>query len=174
MSARAPRRRFASPFVVTLAAIPAVGACNPPPPQRPVQPEPAVMQEPAPTPTEQPAPATNEPVVASPDEPEPADKGEPAKVEMIWTVTKVKGAADCQAFLDTSCPKVDPGKPMPTCNPPPPTKYACPPNLADGGSIKIILRAGATECFQKYEPIKCPQGAKCNPPPPRKLACPSR
>jgi hypothetical protein len=156
MSARTPRRRFASPFVVTLAAIPTAAAgCNPPPPQPPRVVDP--------------------PVVAAPAEPDPVDAGkprEPAKFERSWTVMKIKGNPDCQAMRNDTCPKVDPGKPIPPCNPPPPSKYVCPANLEDGNSIQIVLRAGATECFQKYEPIKCPQGAKCNPPPPRKLKCP--
>ncbi|MBA2542661.1 MAG: hypothetical protein H0V17_23660 [Deltaproteobacteria bacterium] len=87
---------------------------------------------------------------------------------------KPKGRADCQAMVDVQCPKGEPGKPMPTCNPPPPIKYACPTGFEDGDTLKIVLRAGATECFVDFGPSTCPANAKCNPPPPRKVACPKR
>jgi hypothetical protein len=179
MSARAPRRRFASPFVVTLAAAGSAACTNPPRPEPPTSnpPPPGQPEEPEPTPTPTPEPTvqppTTEPTTAAPGAPAPVDaKREPAKFEMRWTVSKLKGQADCQAFLDPNCPKPEKGKPVPTCNPPPPTKYACPADFADGQSMKIILRVGATECFEQQPAMRCPENAKCNPPPPRKVECP--
>jgi hypothetical protein len=89
-------------------------------------------------------------------------------------VQKIKGMSECRAYMDVRCPVGEPGKPVPTCNPPPPIKYTCPDGFKDGDQMKIVLRAGATECFVDHGPMKCPEGAKCNPPPPRKIACPER
>jgi hypothetical protein len=174
MSVRTLRRSFAAPFVVTLATT----ACGPAKPLNPPGPH-----ENPPPPTTKPT----EPVVAAPDpvdQPtpapglEPADKKEPAKYERKWTVMRNMKpdakATECRAFVDANCPKGEPGKPMPTCNPPPPIPYTCPDGFSTdkGATLKIVLRAGATECFVDYGPMKCPEGAKCNPPPPRKLPCP--
>jgi hypothetical protein len=202
MSARQVRRTFAAPFVVTLAGTASVAAVackkepaplvhrnppgpheNPPPPEK--KPEDGTMPTPTPTTPDPatPAPgptadAEKPPVIhRNPPPPDAVDskpKPEPAKYEHRWTVSKYKGQADCQAFLDPNCPKPQPGKAMPTCNPPPPYKYACPDGFKEGDQLKIILRVGATECFVDHGPTKCPEGAKCNPPPPRKIACPQR
>lgn len=192
MSARAPRRRFATPFVVTLAAIPACTTApppepihaNPPPPPQPQPqpaPDPATTEAPPPAATAEPTPAP--PVVANPPRPtagptegappEPTAPA-PSKFERRWTVTKVTGKDRCQAFSDSSCPKVLPGQPIPPCNPPPPIAYACPPNMNEGDVLHVVLRAGATECFVDPGPIHCPAKATCNPPPPRKVPCPAR
>ncbi len=110
-------------------------------------------------------------VIANPPRPTPAPTTLPAsKSERTWTVTRASGT--CSAFMATSCPKPAPGQVAPTCNPPPPTSYACLPNMADGSKVTIVLAAGQTECQIKPEPIKCPPNAICNPPPPQKVACP--
>jgi len=88
-------------------------------------------------------------------------------------VFKTKGKEECSAVVAVDCPKPQPGKPMVTCNPPAPQPYTCPDGFADGDSLKLILRAGDTECYVDYGPMHCPKGARCNPPPPRKLPCPS-
>jgi hypothetical protein len=104
---------------------------------------------------------------------------EPAKFEHRWSVTKIKGNDDCRAYLDPNCPKPEKGKPVATCNPPPPYKYACPPSLKDGESMQIVLRVGSTECFAEL-PFECPKPVPgkpqrtCNPPGPTKVACPTR
>lgn len=169
-----------------------VAACGPTPlPTHANPPGPASSPGPhdnPPAPAPPPTPTTGEP--ATPTEPttggaapvEPPHKNppapqavkEPAKYEQKWTVMKFKGNADCQAMVDVTCPKGEPGKPMPTCNPPPPIKYACPSGFQQGDTLKIVLRVGATDCFADYGPTKCPDGVKCNPPPPRKVACPER
>lgn len=168
MAARSPRRTFANPFVVTLAAITPLAAttvfAEPD-----TKPSPPSKNPPAPKPEAKPNPKT-----VNPPPPKPVPKPEPAKFERHWTVSKIKGKASCEADPDADCPKPEPGKPRHTCNPPPPIDYACPSGLADGETLKIVLRVGATECFQERAPTTCPPNAKCNPPPPRKLACPSR
>jgi hypothetical protein len=174
MSARTLRRTFAAPFVVTLAAMPACGPkpLNPPEPHENPPPPAAKPTEPV-VAAPDPAPAPSEPVDSK-----GSPKKEPAQYERRWTVMRnMKQDAkptECRAFIEVSCPKSEPGKPMPTCNPPPPIPYTCPDNFPTdkGATLKIVLRAGATECFVDHGPMNCPQGAKCNPPPPRKLACP--
>lgn len=180
MSLRTPRRRFATPFVVTLAAIPACTSASSHATLAPSEPEPAAVEASAATPSggefATPTPPAKNPPKPhkNPPEPEPDPGPPPAKFEQRWTVAKIKGNPECSANLVVTCPQPQPGKPTPTCNPPPPIKYACPAGLADGDTIKIILRVGATECFVDYGPLQCPAGAKCNPPPPRKLPCPVR
>jgi hypothetical protein len=188
MSARSIRRTFAVPFVVTLAgaaSLTAVACAKKPAPlhSNPPGPTPGPhANPPAPDKDPAPAPTTTDPAIPAPgptadSKPDTADsqpKKEPATYEHRWTVSKYKGNAGCQAFIDVNCPKPEPGKAVPTCNPPPPIKYTCPDGFKEGDTLKIILRVGATECFVDRGPMKCPEGAKCNPPPPRKIACPER
>ncbi len=160
MAARSPRKIFASPFVVTLAA-----ACGPaaPPPQQPVPSQPTPAEPtPAPTPTV---------VIANPPHPAPASETLPVSYDQRWTV--MKSGADCHAMPKVDCPKpAQPGGPMPTCNPPPPIKYACPEGWDGTSPMKIVQYANSTECLVEAEPIKCPPNASCNPPAPRRVACP--
>lgn len=186
MAVRQIRRVFATPFIVTLAGS-SLAACgpkplpthdhvnppgphaNPPPPDT----KPVAEQVPA-----EPAPDTSRPVVKNDNPPPPEPVKEPAKepatYEQRWTVMKFKGNDECSAMVDVQCPKPEAGKPIVTCNPPPPIKYACPDGFKDGDTLKIVLRVGATDCFVDRAPISCPPNAKCNPPPPRKVACPQR
>lgn len=186
MSARQLRRTFATPFIITLASSSlATVACgpkplpkheNPPGPHaNPPAPDPKPTEHELTTPGAGPVdpPATPEPA-PNKNPPPPEAAKEPAKFEQRWTVMKFKGNADCQAMVDVNCPKPEKGKPVATCNPPPPIKYACPDGFKDGDTLKIVLRTGATDCFVDDGAIKCPEGAKCNPPPPRKVACPER
>ncbi len=198
---RAPRRTFATPFVLTL-ALP-FGACvadggvhsssNQPPPPPPPQNEPvstappprppvAVVNPPRPMPEEPPPTHTvnppapqpeppKRPPVMNPPRPVPVDTSV-EKFDQHWTVSR-HGAA-CTAFNDDACkmPNHKPGDPMPTCNPPMPSAYKCPSDLADGASLKIVRRASATQCVVDAPAFKCPYNAKCNPPPPRVVDCP--
>lgn len=181
MSVRQIRRTFAAPFIVTLGT---AAACGPKPlpkhdhvnPPGPHSNPPAPDTQPA-TPDPTPAPVTDKPIVKNdnPPPPEPpAPVREPAKFEQHWTVMKFKGKDECSAMVDVQCPKPEKGKPVATCNPPPPIKYACPDNFKEGDTLKIVLRAGATDCFVDRPTASCPKGALCNPPPPRKVACPER
>jgi hypothetical protein len=131
---------------------------NPPAPEAP--PVPPVATTPA-------TPAT------TPATPVPTTPATP-KFETKWTVMKFKGKDGCSAMIDVNCPKPEQGKPVATCNPPPPFKYACPDGFREGDTLKIVLRVGATDCFVDSAPINCPKGALCNPPPPRKVDCPIR
>jgi hypothetical protein len=76
-------------------------------------------------------------------------------------------------MVDVQCPKPDKkGAPAPTCNPPPPMKYACPENWDGKSALTVVQYANSTECVIEPPPSKCPPSASCNPPPPRKVACP--
>src|SRR5881394_4410208 len=109
---RSPRRSFAAPFVITMvgaAGSAGFTSCNPP-----RQTEPPISKNP-PDPGVDPAtqPPTTEPTQ------ELAAEG-----ERRWSI--YKSGADCFAMAKTECPKpATPGGPMPTCNPPPASKYTC-------------------------------------------------
>lgn len=157
---KALRRRFAVPFVVTIAMAPLAGADtapNPPPPKK--QP-----------------PGTNPPTV-------PVQR---VTFERTWTVTKSRAktakATDCEAIQTNTCPKMKPGDPIPPCNPPAPTAYVCPTNaygigatFTEKSSLKVIQRVGslATECVIDEPPLKCAPDEKCNPPAPKSIKCPT-
>ncbi|HEY5950320.1 MAG TPA: hypothetical protein VIV40_32725 [Kofleriaceae bacterium] len=139
MAARTPRRSFATPFVVTLAAAPACyvqpspGPQGPPPPPPPTQtaepqpPPPVVANPPRPqTEPAQPAPQRPRPIeVANPRPPTttqgpatPPPTTKPPAEPARWTVFKSQDG--CMAAIKVEC------QPKATCNPPPPFKYACP------------------------------------------------
>src|SRR5512138_3724220 len=133
---RTPRRTFATPFVVTLAACgPAQHTSNPP---GPAQPPPSAPVASAPS-TDPATPAPPDPCAGMPTEapsknppaPRPPPKGNPPPPETFpyeqrWFVSKSGGA--CLARPKVDCPKPEAGKPTRTCNPPPPIKYECPKN----------------------------------------------
>jgi hypothetical protein len=153
MAARSPRKIFASPFVVTLAAIPACFTESSPPPQQPQQP-PTTQVEP---------------------QPQPPSGGGTAQTygfDQRWLVSKQ--GTGCQAMARTECPKPkNPGDQVPTCNPPPPMKVTCPENWDGKEAITIVMYANQANCFIEPAPVKCPPNVACNPPPPRKVACPT-
>ena len=186
MAARLPRRSFATPFVVTLAAtVPACFVESNPRPQQPApatttaattattagEPTPAppttVIANP-PRPTEQPAPPPADPkpptIIANPPRPTVA------QTTRRWHVTRSSGT--CLASSDVSCPKPAAGQPMPTCNPPAPQPVACPERTADGESFTVVQWAGQATCQVENPPLKCPPKTMCNPPPPRQATCP--
>lgn len=80
----------------------------------------------------------------------------------------------CKAYPRANCPKPEPGKPIPTCNPPPPIDYTCFDGMSEGDSIAIVLRQGAVHCVRNLPPPKCPPNVACNPPPPQLVECPKR
>ncbi len=184
MAVRQIRRVFATPFIITLAGS-SLAACgpkplpkheNPPGPHsNPPAPDTQPVTEQKPPPTELLPPDPSKPIIKRDNPPPEAPQAvkEPAKYEQRWTVMKFKGKDECSAMVDVQCPKPEKGKVVPTCNPPPPIKYACPDDFKDGDTLKIILRVGATDCFVDRGPMTCPPNAKCNPPPPRKVACPT-
>ena len=119
----------------------------------------------------------------APNPPPPQKKPEPAKLSRTWVITKSRAKTakptDCEAMATDTCPKVKAGDPIPPCNPPAPTPYACPTNQYGIGkaftakdSLAVILRVGALECVIDRPPAVCDPGEKCNPPPPQKIACP--
>ena len=145
-----PRRTFAPSVVLTV--IGSVAAAS------------AAPAETKPPPISKNPPAPRKP----PPKKDPPPKPTPT-TDRHWRIYK----QDTTCFADNSadsCPPQPAGRPVPPCNPPAPTKYACPENVTL--PVNIVQRAGSTECFVDYGPMKCPAGARCNPPPPRKLACP--
>lgn len=204
MAARMPRRRFANPFVVTLAAIPACYVTSsPPPPQQPPVVAHGDHDESKPH-TNPPPPRYKEPVVESsqpgtvvnPPRPTgtrvgqtgvtapPPSGAQPGTTQPAQPTTQpasfdqkwtvTMSGNSCSAYVQVNCPKPEKGKPTMTCNPPPPFAYACPPELTAGGSLVIAQYAGQTECTTVPGPVKCPANTACNPPRPRKIACPTR
>ena len=191
MAARTPRRSFAAPFVVTLAAAPACYVQSGPPPQSaPAQPPPTQTAQPEPQPQQPgpmianpPPPATNQPaqppppshpvVVANPPRPtQPAPPQQqpnqnPAQTSPSrWTVYQAKDGA-CMAAIKVEC------QPKATCNPPPPFKYACPTDISLEKPITVATYDG-NSCFVEYAMPACPPKTACNPPRPRPVACPKR
>lgn len=247
MSSR-PRRTFATPFVLTLAALPACTATSSSPPQQPTtttttttttrdhredereptgpdrwgpqphgepahdhrgdrqapppvvignpppvqQPPPVVIANPPP-PTQTTRPSTSSTTNAGnarpgrvaptphpttpppkkptssfdPDEvrqPLPAGPRQSAPTAKGRSWTLVKRGAICEAYVQVTCPAGA------TCNPPPPTKYVCPPEMTDKMTVAIEQRDAA--CWMDPPPIKCPQNAKCATPPAKKVDCP--
>ena len=157
---RTRRRSFAAPFVVTIvgaAGSAGFTSCNPPhQPQEPIARNPP---DPGPDPTTQ--QPTTEPT------PEPAVDG-----ERRWSI--FKQGTDCYAMAKIECPKpATPGGPMPTCNPPPASKYACLDEVTLDHPVEIAQWPNDTTCHIVPQPIKCPEGAMCNPPPPKQVACPT-
>ena len=170
MSARFLRRTFASPFVITLAAIPAACVVQSAPPPRSGPPPGERQPPPPPSEPAQPTPADPGPtrpvVISNPPRPgtEQATppKEEPAKFERHWTVMKLDGK--CLAYAQTSCPAGA------SCNPPPPSNYACTPEVTDG--MKIVQWANTTGCHVETPAPPCPPKTMCNPPRPRAVTCP--
>jgi hypothetical protein len=162
MAARTPRRNFASPFVVTLAAVPACWTSSSPqqaPPTTTAQADPAPAPQPT-TPPAEPAPQQQSRPPMNPPRPKPVVPAEPPGTQ--WTIFKQGDA--CSAAIKVECPQGA------TCNPPPPKPYACP----DGITVErpVVIIAEEDGCYIKHEPVHCPPRVMCNPPPPHKVACP--
>ncbi len=161
--ARAPRRTFGQPFVVTIAAtLPA--ACFVESRPAPTHPTPVATTTGDPQHTHGTGPG---PVVTNPPRPvgpDPSAPPPPAPArEATWTV--FKSGATCQASIDPVC------APNAICNPPPPNAYACPPGMPATGTVKV-RRETSGDCFLQHPPPTCPPNAMCNPPPPQKVSCP--
>ena len=187
MAARTPRRSFAAPFVVTLAAVPACyvqsspGPSGPPPQPPPTQtaePQPQPQQPPVivanPPPPQQP---TTDPSIppgpvrppSTPPRPDPRPTKPPVQTtDAYWTVYKAQDGSGCMAAIKVEC------QPKATCNPPPPFKYACPENVTLDKPVTVVSQDGGATCFVQYDMPKCPPGVACNPPRPQPVACPKR
>jgi hypothetical protein len=180
MPARSPRRTFASPFIITIAAVPACFVSSSTPPSQPISqaaPGQPSQSDPAPTP---PPPQEQSPViVANPPRPTqgPAEQAatppppppqptptpvNPSQPNQMWTVLKT--TSGCEAILDVSCPQGA------SCNPPAPIKYACP----DGVKLPAKITTFGDSCAVVPPEMHCPPHAMCNPPRPQKVACPKR
>ena len=155
---RSPRKSFSAPFVITtlVGAAGSAGftSCNPPAAQRPA-PDPLIGK--------------------NPPAPDPDPQPDPAAGGRKWSV--YKQGADCFAIAAMDCPKpANPGGPVPTCNPPPAAKYACPEHVSLDHPIEVEQWGDAADasCYVVTDTaMSCPAGASCNPPPPMKVACPT-
>jgi hypothetical protein len=160
MAARTPRRSFAAPFVVTLAATaPACYVSSSP--QGSAQPTPTTQtQTQTQTQPEQPEPAPGPggPVVMNPPMPQAPAPAAGTK----WTVYRAKDG--CKAAYVVDCPAGA------MCNPPPPSDYECPQNVSLDKPVTVA--SDGTGCFVQYEMPKCPPGVACNPPRPQPVTCP--
>ena len=175
------RRAFATPLVLTFACgsskEPEPIHVNPPPPE--LQRDAGLTgsdeanatfthNPPAPTPPE----PVEKPVARNVNPPPPTQEPEPAQTERSWMLSMRDGK--CQVTSNDTCPKVPPGQPIPTCNPPAPVDYACPSGIVNGASDRIVQHAGQTVCVipPSIGGGNCPPNMHCNPPPPRDVPCP--
>ncbi len=194
-SSRKPRRVFAAPLVLTVAALPACFVSSDPKPAQPVTrdhragdtqtadtrdgtrdhtDEPGVIVANPPPPDGGPV-ATDDPKgpkLPDPKTPDPKDPGTtdqtPATAPTYprsWTVSLQKDGT-CTAFLHVDCKKGQ------TCNPPPPQPTPCPSGITIDRPINVHAAANSTVCYIDPPESKCPTGATCNPPPPKKVSCP--
>ena len=196
MSARAPRRTFASPMVVTVVASAALGACivvakNPtPPPKITVddgantgsssnagsaapQGRPAVTNTPMPGPAVPPPPVVAPPPVPTPVvPPSSGPSSRPmADRDYTWSVYK-RPDGNCFVSIDVKCPTGKPGMPVPTCNPPPPMAITCPTEMAVAQTVTIMQYKGTNTCVIPAPAVTCPPKTMCNPPAPKAVPCP--
>jgi hypothetical protein len=145
MPAHQPRRSFAAPFVITLAAGPSCA------PQPLTANPPEVIGSVPPTSTETP-----------PVETPPADPSQPRR----WSLTETGGTCHTQLATDCSAPP---------CAPAPTVAYACPTwddgSRMGLENARIEREAGETTCVL-YQNPSCSPDATCNPPPPRAVPCP--
>jgi hypothetical protein len=167
MAARTPRRSFATPFVITLAAAPACYVQSSPAPSQPPQQQPTTAEPaPQPQPTAPPQSQTPPPVIVNPPMPQTQPPAQTVPPNAKWTV--FKQGDSCMAAEKVTC------QPKATCNPPPPFKYECPQNVSIENSITVASNADGTACVVEYAPVKCPPNTACNPPRPTPVACPKR
>ena len=171
---RSQRRSFAAPFVITMvgaAGSSGFTSCNPP---RQTGPEPVIVTNPPPPPDPNAGSAGSGSAV-DPGGPNPnggyTTDNAPRPGETRWSI--FKQGADCFAAIAVDCPKpATPGGPVPTCNPPPAMKYACPTGLSMDRPLEIARWQNDTTCHVVPEKMTCPAGAICNPPPLRAVDCP--
>lgn len=164
MAARTPRRSFATPFVVTLAAAPACYVQSGPPPQQPTPTTTATSTTGTqPDPSTQPAQPTGQqppPVMVNPPRPQATTPN--AK----WRIY-ADASGKCFSQPIATCP------PNVMCNPPPPQAYECPTKIdLKAGAQTIVSSADGMSCSVDWGPMNCPAGATCNPPPPVSVSCP--
>ena len=201
MAARTPRRSFAAPFVVTLAAAPACYVSSAPPPQSPPTAEPAAQPppqnapgavvanppRPQPDPQTQPAsPPPNPSVVHNPPRPQhvditplnpaaPQPASPPPNPSVVMNPPRPAAAGTTWHVFKTSdgCEAaLNVSCPKGAmCNPPPPAKVDCPDGLTMPKGMNIVSQGDGT-CIVQPEPVSCPPHAVCNPPRPRSVSCP--
>jgi len=133
-----PSQDLRSPFVVTLAAIPACFTESSPPPQQP-QPKPVETRL-------RPRSSSRIRPHRRPVDPRSRrQKPQTYNFDQRWTVSKTPNG--CQAMARVECPKPKhPGDPVPTCNPPPPMKIACPDGWDGATTLTVVQYANQANC----------------------------
>jgi hypothetical protein len=138
-------RRFAAPFVLTVACSSKASETTTPP------------EPPPPTPKIVVAIDANE--APPPPPPEPTSNPR-ADRERRWALSKAKGA----------CSVTELGVEKPTSQ-----AYACPnAYMPDGAKLEIQQHTGSTDCYMppSIGGGNCPPNMACNPPPPTRVSCP--
>ncbi len=154
---RKPRRSFAAPLILTVAAVPAcVVASNKP-----------ATSDPKNTPEQRdhrtgeggenanpPGPHVNPPMQRK------------NEYDEKWSVS-LQDDGTCLAHADDGgCPEGA------SCNPPPPRPVLCPDGIQEGQWMSMWAVQGETGCWVSAADTGCPSNAKCNPPPPQATSCP--
>jgi hypothetical protein len=142
---RAPRRSFAAPLVITMAALP--GCASTVDHRDPVQPTTVT--------TTDPADHRNDP----PPTPTPTAAG------ATWHIV-VNSDGSCVAAVEAHCD----ARPV-SCNPPRPMPYACPSGATNDNPF-LVQQTDAGDCVLISPTPACPAGTMCNPPPAQKVDCP--
>lgn len=145
-----PRRTFLPSFVVTVVGTLGVAGA-------------------APSETKAPPAPPKAPPTAKDKDKTKAPPVKPPATARHWRIYKQKTTCFADSAAD-ACPPQPAGKPIPPCNPPRPTKYACPEGVTL--PFNVIQPAGSTVCLVDVPPMTCPPDMSCNPPPPRKVPCP--
>lgn len=106
-----------------------------------------------------------EPIAPPPPPPPAVDAAVVALAARRWDIAR-RPDGSCWVE-DDPCSRLQlaPGAPIPPCNPPPPTRIACP-----DPSVVAIVETTPGTC--ETASGACDPGVKCNPPAPRPIDCP--
>lgn len=157
---RSPRRSFAAPLILSVAAIPACVVTSNKPANDPKTGE---------TPEQRDHRGTGDDagdgtkVIMNPPRPEAPQVYEQ---DQSWSV-RMESDGSCKAYGSVDCPEAS------KCNPPRPSVVTCPEGISEGEAMDMWVSAGSTDCYVSFGgSSSCPKGATCNPPPPQKAECP--
>jgi len=164
-SSRKPRRTFAAPLILSVAALPAcIVASNKPASSTNTDPEQRDHRQPDPETTDHRQPDGDPVVISNPPRPEPYVLRQDSSYDESWQIS-VEADGSCKAYGPNDCP----GEPK--CRPAPARAVACPEGMQAGETWSLWADKGSTECFTMAV-SDCPKGATCNPPPPTRASCP--
>ncbi len=180
MAARTPRRSFAAPFVVTLAAVPACyvqsgPVQNPPPGPPPAQTAGPAPQQPGPVMANPPPPSTNQPpqqqpqrppvVIANPPPPSTNQPSTPPQTPPV-VIANPPPPRPTRPDPRPTAPTTKPTRPDPR-----PTAPTTTPAQTSAARW-TVYRTKDGSCMAAIK-VECQPKATCNPPPPFSYACPT-